>query len=429
MGHVHIIGGGLAGLSAAIELAPQAQVTIYEAGPACGGRARSFYDRVLEATIDNGNHMLLSANPFSFRYLDLIGARNTLKGPGKPIFPWYDLDDGLGWCLRLSKGKIPFWLFNRRARVPGMALKEVFILNRLIKAKPDQTVAECLDGGEFTRRLLAPLAISALNTDIESGSAALMGTIIKKTLAQGGLACCPWTARNGLSETFVTPALSYLQKFHGRVLLGTRVMALKGEGGRLTSFMTSDGDVQLGAEDSVILAAPAPVAETLLPGLVVPNVFESIANAHYRLPYTLKAKGVVGEAGFVGIVGGIAEWVFIHGNILSVTVSAANRYADYSNEAMLDLIWEEITQVLNTVIEGVLPLATPAGRLIREKRATFAATPEQNRRRPGPATSYVNLALAGDWTKTGLPSTIEGAIQSGLAAVDVLGFRSAFSAT
>ncbi|MDF7677863.1 hydroxysqualene dehydroxylase HpnE [Acetobacteraceae bacterium ESL0709] len=426
MGHVHIIGGGLAGLSAAIELAPQAQVTIYEAGPACGGRARSFYDRVLETTIDNGNHMLLSANALTFRYLDLTGARGTLKGPGKPIFPWYDLDDGLGWCLRLSKGKIPFWLFNRRARVPGMALKEVFVLNRLMKAGPDQTVAECLDDGEFTRRLLAPFAISALNTDIESGSAALLGTIIKKTLAQGGMACCPWTAKNGLSETFVTPALTYLEKFHARVLLGTRVSSLKTEGGRLVSFMTSDGEIILEAEDSVILAVPAPVAETLLPGLKVPTAFESIVNAHYRLPFTLKAKGSVGEAGFVGLVGGMAEWIFIHDNVLSVTVSAANRYADYSNDSMLDLIWEEITQALNTVIEGVLPLATPASRLIREKRATFAATPEQNRRRPGAATAYGNLALAGDWTDTGLPSTIEGAIQSGLAAVSVLGFRSAF---
>lgn len=428
MGHVHIIGGGLAGLSAAVELAPQAQVTIYEAGPVCGGRARSFYDRNLETTIDNGNHLLLSGNAYSFRYLDLIGARGTLKGPGKPIFPWYDLEDSLGWCLRLSKGKIPFWLLNHRARVPGMTLKEVFILTRLMKAGPEKTVAECLDGGEFTRRLLAPFAISALNTDIESGSAALLGNIIKKTLAQGGQACCPWTAKNGLSETFVTPALSYLEKFHCQVLLGDRVVSLNGENGRLVSFTTTDGVVTLDPEDSVILAVPAPVAGSLLPDLVVPTMFESIANAHYRLPYTLKLKGSVGEAGFVGLVGGMSEWLFIHDDVLSVTVSAANRYTDYSNEAMLDVIWEEITQALNTVIEGVLPLTTPASRLIREKRATFAATPEQNKRRPGASTAYANLSLAGDWTDTGLPSTIEGAIQSGLAAVGAIGYRSAFKA-
>ncbi|UMM64722.1 hydroxysqualene dehydroxylase HpnE [Aristophania vespae] len=425
MSHVHIIGGGLAGLSAAVELAPQAQVTLYEAGPVCGGRARSYYDRTLEVTIDNGNHMLLSANPYSFRYLDLIGARNTLKGPGKPIFPWYDLDDGLRWCLRLSKGKIPFWLLSRRSRVPGMDLKEVLSLRRLMKANDKMTVAECLSSGEFTRRLLAPLAISALNTDLESASAALLGNIIKKTLAQGGQACCPWVAKNGLSESFVNPALTYLEKFHSRILFGTRVSALRRENGRVISFRTFDREIVLGAEDSVILAVPAPVASSLLPELEVPNAFESIANAHYRLPYKIKAKGDVGKAGFIGLVGGMAEWVFLHDNVLSVTVSAANRYSEYSNETMLDMIWEEISQALGAVIEGSLPLTTPASRFIREKRATFAATPEQNKRRPGAKTSSENLALAGDWTDTGFPSTIEGAIQSGLEAVAALGFRSA----
>ena len=94
MTHVHIIGGGLAGLSAAVEVVGRARVTVYEAGPACGGRARSFYDKALDTRIDNGNHLILSANKATFRYLGRIGAHRTLKGPGAPLFPWFDLSAG-----------------------------------------------------------------------------------------------------------------------------------------------------------------------------------------------------------------------------------------------------------------------------------------------------------------------------------------------
>lgn len=425
MSHVHIIGGGLAGLSAAVELAPQAQVTLYEAGPACGGRARSFHDKALDTVIDNGNHLLLSANPYTFRYLDLLGARKTLKGAGEPLFPWYDLEDDISWDLHLSSGRIPFWLLRRGTRVPGMKLREVLALSRLMKADRETVVADCLAPGQFSRRLLEPLAVSALNTDIRSGSARLLGNIVQQTLAKGGAACCPWTAAHGLSESFVTPAMAYLEEYHADVKTGARVSALQFDGGRVSAIETSFGVVPLGGEDAVILAVPAPVASGLVPALEAPNEFESIANAHYRLEAPVEAQGAVKKAGFVGLVGGMAEWVFLHGEVLSVTVSAANRYTEWRNDEMLQRIWEEISRALKPVLLKPLPEAMPVARLIREKRATFAATPEQDKRRPGAQTSYVNLALAGDWTDTGLPSTIEGAIQSGLVAVGALGFRSA----
>ncbi|WP_241663721.1 hydroxysqualene dehydroxylase HpnE [Oecophyllibacter saccharovorans] len=424
---VHIIGGGLAGLSAAVELAPQTQVRLYEAGPSCGGRARSYYDRALETEIDNGNHLLLSANPYTFRYLDLLGARDTLRTPGGPLFPWYDLRDGLAWHLNLGRGRVPYWLLSPHTRVPGMRLREMAGLRNLLRAGPDEVVADCLVPGEFSRRLLEPLAVSALNTDIDSGSAQLLGTIVRRTLAKGGTACQPWMAARGLSRSFVTPALDWLKRCHAEVHTGQRITEIVREKGRVTALNSASGPIRIGRDEAVILAVPPVVASTLLPEVEGPDAFESIVNAHFRLPVSTRAKGVVGKAGFVGLVGGMAEWVFLHDRVLSVTVSAANRFADIPSEVMLNTIWEEISQALNSVLTTPLPLTRPRARLIREKRATFAATPLQARRRPGAVTSTVNLALAGDWTDTGLPSTIEGAIQSGLAAVAALGFRSGYS--
>ncbi|GBR47484.1 hydroxysqualene dehydroxylase HpnE [Neokomagataea thailandica] len=431
MSRVHIIGGGLAGLSAAVELAAQAQVTIYEAGPACGGRARSFYDRTLDAVIDNGNHLLLSANELTFRYLDIISARHTITGPDTPIFPFFDLSEHRGWTLHLSRGKIPFWMLPGGRRVPGMKLKELGALWKLVRAKAETTVESCLGEGTLSRKLLAPFAISALNTDLETGSARLLGNIVQKSLARGGHACLPRFPKVGLSESFVDPALDYLKRYHAQIHCSTRVTSLNqdGDGGRITSFETSNGVITVDEGDYVILAVTAPVAQNLLPTLPTPDAFESIANAHFRLPEDITARGIVDQARFVGLVGGVSEWLFLKGHILSVTVSAANRYAKRDSSEMLATIWSEVRRALDPVLPTPLPVAMPPARLLREKRATFAATPEQDKKRPRTRDGHIitglsNLALAGDWTQTELPSTIEGAIQSGLAAVSAAGFRS-----
>ncbi|GBQ13378.1 hydroxysqualene dehydroxylase HpnE [Swaminathania salitolerans] len=428
MTHVHIIGGGLAGLSAAIDVIGRARVTVYESGPACGGRARSYFDKALGCRIDNGNHLLLSANKATFRYLGLIGAEKSLTGPGTPVFPWYDLEAGLGWTLRLSRGRLPLWALSRRRHVPGMRLSELGILAKILRAGPDATVETCLGRGMLTRRLLEPFAVSALNTPLDQASAALLAAIIRETLALGGEACCPWYPAEGLSESFIDPAIAHIARLQGEVRCGARISGLDISGGRVVGLKNGDETIPLGPEDHVVSAVPAPVARTLvgphLPGFSAPDEFESIINVHYRLPEPVETRGVLDRAGFVGLVGGIAEWVYLKGEILSVTVSAANRYAGHAHPDLIATIWSEIRRAIGPVAIRPLPEAAPPARIVCEKRATFAATPAQDRLRPDARTDISNLALAGDWTATGLPSTIEGAIRSGSEAVKALGLVS-----
>jgi len=197
----------------------------------------------------------------------------------------------------------------------------------------------------------------------------------------------------GLSESFVDPALEWLAAKGADIRLGSRVTVLD-EGQR------------------TVVAVPPWVACELVPGIVVPDEFESIVNLHFRIRVD------PGVAGFWGIVGGIAEWVFVKGEILSVTISAANRFAATGSDEIAARVWEELQRVFG--ISGKIP----PFRVLREKRATFAATPAQLRRRPGVGTRNVNWMLAGDWTDTGLPATIEGAIRAGNAAgMEILGGR------
>ncbi|MBE7211978.1 MAG: FAD-dependent oxidoreductase [Gluconacetobacter diazotrophicus] len=426
-GRVHVVGGGLSGLSAALELAERGRaVTLYEGGPACGGRARSYDDKALGCRLDNGNHLLLSANATVFDLLDRTGARNTLAGPGEPMFPFHDLRDGTRWTLRLSRGRFPWWVLQRGRRVPGMRFRELAGLVRLLRARGERTVSECLPPGQLAERLMLPLAVSVLNTRPDEGSAALMGRVMRDSMAKGGAACVPWFPRDGLSETLVDPTVARMRGLGATVRTGCRVAGLEMGRGRVSALRLPEGRLALEPGDAVVLALPAQsvreVAGEALPELTVPDRFESILNLHYRVDGLERVGGDLGRARFAGVVGGVAEWVFLKPGVLSVTASAANHLAERAADELARTVWGELRAVVDPFMPAgsALPEAVPPFRVVREKRATFAATPDQERLRPGSRTPVANLALAGDWTDTGLPATIEGAMRSGLAAARIL---------
>ncbi|MDT7950205.1 MAG: hydroxysqualene dehydroxylase HpnE [Acetobacteraceae bacterium] len=407
--HVHVVGAGLAGLAAALTLVERGvRVTLHEAGPAAGGRCRSYFDRELGCRIDNGNHLLLSGNTAAFAFLDQVGARDTLAGPANPAFPFIDFTTGERWVVRPNRGRIPFWILDRRRRVPGTRARDYLRLAALRRAGPDATVAATLRPGPLYRRLLEPLAVAALNTPPETASAQLLAAIVTESLAAGGAACIPAFPREGLSESFIDPAIRWLEARGATIRLACRVAALHAEAGRATAL----GPEPLAPDEAVILAVPAPVATNLMPELEGPDRFEAILNVHFRLD--VPPESIPEQAGFLGMVGSLSEWLFLKPGVVSVTISAANRHAALEPVAIAQQVWHEVATALNRY-EPI-----PPWRVLREKRATFSATPQQNRRRPSPTTTLSNVVVAGDWTATGLPATIEGAIRSGRRAADQL---------
>ena len=116
---VHVIGAGLAGLAAAVKLAPApCEVVVHEAARQAGGRCRSFFDETMDATIDNGNHLLLSGNDSALAYLDTIGARDELRGPARCEIAFADMASGERWTLRPNEGRLPWWVLFEQRRVP-----------------------------------------------------------------------------------------------------------------------------------------------------------------------------------------------------------------------------------------------------------------------------------------------------------------------
>ena len=324
--HVHVIGAGLAGLSAAIALCERGHaVTVVEAGPAGGGRCRSYFDRELGLRIDNGNHLLLSGNRAAFAFLDTIGARSTLAMPAEPVFPFVDLSSGLRWVLRPNRGRIPWWVLSGKRRVPGTRATDHLALLRLRRIRNDATVATSLRNDTLYRRLVEPLAVAALNTPPDVALARLLGAVMRETLFRGGGACIPAVPREGLSESLIDPAVAWLRARGCEVVTGRRVASVRIEAGRVMELATTEAPMPV---EAAVLAVPPWVAADLVPGQACPIEFQAILNVHFRI------EADPGPAGFIGLVGGIAEWVFVKRGHVSVTISAANRMVDLEAEAI-----------------------------------------------------------------------------------------------
>ena len=136
---VHVVGAGLAGLAAAVRLAGIGQsVTVHEAAGQAGGRCRSYHDPALDMVIDNGNHLLLSANHAALEFLRAIGAGDRLVGPPAADFPFVDLESGERWTLRINAGRLPWWIFDAGRRVPGTRPRDYLAFARLLWASRRQ---------------------------------------------------------------------------------------------------------------------------------------------------------------------------------------------------------------------------------------------------------------------------------------------------
>jgi squalene-associated FAD-dependent desaturase len=414
--NVHVIGAGISGLSAAVRLANAGyKVHVHEATQQAGGRCRSYFDAATNLTIDNGNHLLLSGNRHARAYARSIGTEAGLVGPSSAQFPFVDLTTGKRWQLDLGDGRLPLWVFDKSRRVPDTSLSDYLALSPLIWASSGKLVGDTIPcKGTLYDRLVQPLLLAALNVDPPEGSAGLAGAIVRETLLAGGQACRPLIAREGLSAVLVEPAIKLLQDKGASVQFGHELRGLGMVGNNVSELKFGDGAIVLAPSDAVVMAVPPRAAASLLPGVKTPAKFRAIVNAHFRFDPP------EGQPAILGVVGGLVEWLFAFPQRLSVTISNGDRLVELPREELAQAIWEDICKA--TGVHGDLP----PWQIVRERRATFEATPEQNALRPGTVTSYKNLFLAGDWTDTGLPATIEGSVRSGDRAADrVLAMRQA----
>jgi hypothetical protein len=392
---VLVAGAGIAGLAAALDLAEAGlTVELLETAPQAGGRCRSFDDPVTGRRLDNGTHVLLGANPAALDFVRRVGGRFR-ELPA--VYPAVTLSAPAGQavCRREIRLGGPVQLMRSLGLGAGdmLALAGLLLGTRI--DGPLGSTRPGLLSRPIGQAVLAPLVRAALNIDPAAADARLVGHMLRRLAFAGPRGFRLHLAEGGLDAALIAPAVARLQA------LGVTL--------RFTTPLDRLPPPE--PDRAIILALPPANALRLLPDLTVPRTSSAILNIHYALDHVPSG---LPEA--LMVTGGMADWIFHRDGILSITTSAADALMDRPAEVLAATGWAEIRAGLAT---AGLSAAMPPVRVVKEKRATMRHDPGGEALRPGPVDRTrprPDVVLAGDWTATGLPATIEGAVVSGQRA-------------
>jgi hydroxysqualene dehydroxylase len=424
VGHrVAVVGAGWAGLAAAATLAEHGvPVTVFEASRSLGGRARRVTLEGID--LDNGQHILIGAYGETLRLMRLVGADPERLLVRLPL----ELRDVSGFRLRAPPLPAPLHLLAALVLATGLTLAERLAAARFVAAlrrsrfavAADQSVDQLLarhdQTGALRDRLWVPLCVSALNTPPDRASARVFANVLRDTLGGGRAASDLLLPKADLGALFPAPAAAFVAARGGEIRLGAAVrgVARDGAGFRLDPDPTAFG--------RVILACPPQHAPALLGDLPELGALAAALAAIEHEPiytcYLQYPDDVSLPFPMLGFSGGLAQWAFDRGalsghrGLIAVVLSASG-----GHEA---LAHAELAATIHAELAGAFPgLPEPRWhRVIAERRATFSCRPGLGR--PGNATPVPGLVLAGDYTASDYPATLESAIRSGVAAANLV---------
>lgn len=416
-----VIGGGFAGLTAAAYLSNSGfQVELFEASPKLGGRAYSFYDNESGSIIDNGQHIMMGCYKETLKFFKLIDAENNLVFQKRlrvnflkenfnliPLktFPLpYPINLILGLlnykAISISDRLVFLKFFLKLPFISSNSLNDLSVYDWLIKENQNKNIRKAF---------WEILTVGALNTNIKKASASTFALILKEIFLKGNKSATIILPKYGLSETYCNSAVDFIQKRNGKINLLEAVENLQINEKRITEIVTSKRKIT--DFDFVISAVPFYAAKKMIPQLNFPDGFEpkyfSILSVHIWLKENKM------EEDFYGLINSPIHWIFNHHDHLTLVISDANELTEKSKEEIFELISNQLK-----IFVGINKEEIRNYKIIKEKRATFIPSKEILFNRPDSRTEITNLFLAGDWIKTGLPSTIESAVKSGRIAAN-----------
>ena len=403
---VHVVGAGVAGLAAAHALIAggRCDVVLHEAAPHAGGRRRSFHDEALGLDVDTGNFPIISSWTAALSLIQAIGARGEWREEAEPGVAFADFATAERWRLRPNAGRWPWWLLTAKRRGPRLSFSDYWAARHLFSASPEATVASVAPNGAAMERLWRPLTLAALNCPPESASARLAGGILGEIVQAGGAGLRILTPAESIGRAFVDPLTRSLQRDGATLRFGRRLVALDFGPERLRGLEFEHDRIDLGTRDALILAAPWSIAAALVPGVCAPSGASAMLTVHFAAPPPPFAPAVLGA------LNGRFDWLFAYRDRLSVTIMDAAARLEIPREALAAECWRGVAALTG------LSDALPAWRVVRSRRASCLATPEETARRPPCRTPWRNLVLAGGYVSGSLPDSLEGAVRSGGAA-------------
>ena len=426
MPEVAVVGAGFAGIAAAVALAKAGRrVLLVEARGHLGGRAATLVDRATGEPVDNGQHVMFGCYVQTLALLDELGQRDAVMVQPALHVPFIGPDGArrdlrcanLPAPLNLAAGLLRWRAIDMRAR--ARAARLALALLRGSNPHPQETVSAWLFRMGQTRRLRGwlwdPLAVAALNESPDIAAASMFAPVLRELFTGGRQSSSLVLPRVPLGELYAEPARAYLAARGSIVHTGRPARVSIAAGG----FGVRAGDTRW-TVPAVISAVPWHQLGALFED-GVPPALASIAAAAARMqPVAIVTVNLwydrpVLDTPFAGLVGRTAQWVFdrraLAGDAsshVSVITSAASGLSERSDDAIIEIISADLRAALPRARDARMTRAT----VIREKQATFSVKPGSPER-PEERTPVKGLFLAGDWLRTGLPGTIEGAVRSG----------------
>ncbi|HUB67495.1 MAG TPA: hydroxysqualene dehydroxylase HpnE [Candidatus Methylacidiphilales bacterium] len=427
---VAVLGGGFAGLATAVELVLRGHdVTVIESRGLLGGRAHSFVDSKSGQILDNGQHVLMGCYHKTLALLRQLGVSARLYAPPNLQVPFLS---GKGRSVLAATSPAPFHLLSALVGYGELAMADKVAAVRLAlrlrlggKPRAEETAGAWLERWRQTpnivRALWEPLCIAALNEPVATASALLFANVIRRSFLGGADDSKILLSRTGLSELFAPEAKRLIEMCGGTVRLQSPVAGLRFEGAAVREIKFSDGSSF--CPEVVVSALPWYVLRALLPeASKLASACRQIADAPIVSLHLWLDRPVLDEP-FIGLLDSPVHWVFSRdhiqgshpgqeGHVITAVVSGARDLIDKSAAELEDITLRELNRFLPTAKD-----VRVLHRMVYKARsATFAATPATEPLRPSAGTEWSNFWLAGDWTNTGLPATIEGAILSGYRA-------------
>jgi len=428
---VVVLGAGYAGLAAVTDLILRGHdVTLIEGRALLGGRAHSFVDTKSGLILDNGQHILMGCYHETLDLLRQLGVMDRLYSPPRLAVPFVSekgpsvLAATAPDPLHLLSALLGYGELSTADKISAVGLAVRLRLGQ----NPDasETVEAWMRRWQQTpniiRALWEPLCIAALNEPVATGSAHLFAAVIRRSFLAGAADSTILLSRVGLSELFAPEVKRLLEMCRGTIRLQTPVTGLHFEGTTLREIKLGDGSVL--QPEAVVSALPWHVLRGLLPGeSKLARACGQIQDAPIVSLHLWLDRPILREP-FVGLLDSPVHWVFsrdhIHGanpagqegHVITAVVSGARDLVDKTGPELEELTLRELGRFLPEARD-----VRVLHRMVYKARsATFAATPETEPLRPDATTEWSNFWLAGDWTNTGLPATIEGAIVSGTRA-------------
>jgi hypothetical protein len=403
---VHVVGAGVSGLSAAVSLAAAAEthVVVHESAAIAGGRRRPLFDEATQTAFDSGADFVLSSWTAARSLIAAIGAGAQWREAAPAGIAFADLATGERWRLRLGRGRLLWRLLDPRLRPPGVALSDLWPAARLARAPAAARLADYAPRfGAAAERVWRPLALAALNADFERASARLCGSALAAARWGGATLLSP---SRGLARGLVEPALKTLARRGAATRFERKLIGLAFADGRVAGLDFVHDRVDLAPGDAVVLAIPSQEATALAPGLVAPQEFAAAVHVHFAAPAAPDAPPIM------GVANGTIHWLLSAGDSMTAVVRDAGALIDRPRDQLAAAAWRDVA-----ALTGQRD-AVPAWRVVRRKRAAFAATPQQDALRPSCETPWSNLFLAGAYVQTGLPDCLEGSARSGAMAAE-----------